>query len=267
MARGPQEYVKREADDERRQALAQDFGYKTAATTPATTTSTTTASASTATATIKNKFDKNTKVLQRRVSDEGPRRDLTQDMEKAAQDAMDADEEELFPAAQMPAGPQPAAPQPAAPQPAAQIQGSPSAPPAEDAFGQKMDTVLDKKFSVFAQDFGQALNMVEVRLGTEITREREERVERERQTSSRIDDVLARLEKLENKGGDNAEQPMKESVGGATYGWKAQHMILGWEGNHSRTPSSIRPGLSWPRLAQPGPIASTHMRPGSSAPS
>lgn len=205
--------------------LATECGYKQQeegavhqAHTPApTTTSTSASSSSGATRDVKNEFDKKAgRQLTRRVTDEGPAiNNLTQDMEPAAEAAEAAEEEEELmpdpPVAQQPAG-----------------------TPAEsaDIFWQRMNAVLDNKMTGLGQEFTMALHAVEVRLGTEIQKERETRQEDTAATNKRIDSVLLRLEKpemKENRPQATREEEMKCETAEhpAAGAWHPKHVILG----------------------------------------
>mmetsp|Transcript_4052 Transcript_4052/g.9209 ORF Transcript_4052/g.9209 Transcript_4052/m.9209 type:complete len:420 (+) Transcript_4052:60-1319(+) len=219
-----QEYVNSEADAERRaqERDSGEFGYRPGAAcgdaeadpgaTPkkelhkkeeATTTATTSVSSS-ALPTVKNKFDKpKQRTLSRRNSGEDSKRCLTQDMDEAANEMRDAEmiSDERY--------------QQAAAAPPAQT--TVPRPAADDEFWLKMNCMFDHKLNNFGQEFGVALKGVETRLGVEIKREKEERLNEATKTNERIDSILERLTKLEEtkEGTDITERLEKLELRGA----------------------------------------------------
>lgn len=111
---------------------------------------------------MRNKFDKKGRTLQRRNSDEGPLRDLTEELDRAGGKMEDEEEEELI------ADPPPPPP----PAPAAQ-------PPEETqrvlgAHGLRIGRQVQK----LRAGLGQAMRNVEMRLAGDIQTERQERMEK-----------------------------------------------------------------------------------------
>lgn len=141
------------------EACIKDCGYKPEAPTPPITTTSTTATTSSSSSVskdVKCTLEKKSRVLIliRRASEEPHRKNLTQEMEAAAEQM--EEEEELL-------REQPAPPAAAT---APGVAGDESWSRTNSMFGHKLHS--------FAQEFGTALYGVEVRIGTEIQKEREE---------------------------------------------------------------------------------------------
>lgn len=139
-----QEYVNQDAEKQRREACIMGFGYQVGTATLATTSAAASLTSASTPSVVRNKFDKKGRTLQRRNSDEGPRRDLTEALERADGKMEDEEEEEELIADHPPLAPPASVAQP------------PEEAQSGNEFWSRMDCVLDRKFRNFAQDFGQA---------------------------------------------------------------------------------------------------------------
>lgn len=113
-----------------------------------------------------------------------------------------------------------------------------------------MDAV-DVKLHSFAHEFGSALHGVEVRLGTEIQKEQEERSTEEKNTNERIDAMMERLSKLESKEGLS---PTHSATPSGTLGsaWRPTHMILGYAAGTERNDIEKHRNSSIAKMGQGG---------------
>lgn len=142
------------------------------------------------------------------------------------------EEAELIPDGAEGSGPM-SQPVPPAAQPPAAGPQAPAGAGEPDAFWSRMDSMLDKKMSVFGQDVVAAMNALEARVGTQITTEREERLKSSGETNAKLQEVMDRLQKLEERGA-SAPEGSAEAPRGAPGGWTPVHMILGFEPNQPR---------------------------------
>lgn len=95
-----------------------------------------------------------------------------------------------------------------------------------------LDCKLDAKVDQLGKNVAVALNAVENRLGERSIGEEGRRHRELLPTNQRIDDVIKRLEAIELR--DNNKEIAAPEAGARGGGWKAQHLLLGFDTTLSR---------------------------------